>query len=213
MTLQLFGHPFSSYTWKALIPLWEKDVAFAFRQLDEEHADNGAEFARRSPAGKFPLLADGDRSIFEATAIIEYLDVMHPQPRLIPDGLAGVEVRMLDRLFDNYVMNAMQRIVDHRIGTSDANEADKGRATLDKSYAWIDANLPGEWAAGDAFTMADCAAAPSLFYADWVHPIPDTLRNLKAYRARLLARPSVARAVDGARPYRHFFPGGPPDRD
>lgn len=213
MTLLLYGHPFSSYTWKALIPLWEKGVAFEFRMLDPEHPDNAAELARRTPTGKFPLLVDGERAIFEATAIIEYLDIAHPSPRLIPDGLPGVEVRMLDRVFDNYVMGAMQRIVDHRIGTADAAEADKGRAILDKSYAWLDRTLGAQWANGEDFTLADCAAAPSLFYADWVHEISDGLANLRAYRARLLARPSVARAVDGARPYRHFFPGGAPDRD
>jgi glutathione S-transferase len=213
MTLHLFGHPFSSYTWKALIPFWEKGVAFEFRMLDPEHPDNGAEFARLSPTGKFPLLLERGRTIFEATAIIEYLDVMHPEPRMIPDGTAGVEVRMLDRMFDNYVMNAMQGFVDVLLGSAPASEADKGRAILDRSYAWLDTNIAGKWAAGDAFTLADCAAAPSLFYADWVHPIPDALATLKAYRARLLARPSVARAVEEARPYRPLFPGGAPDRD
>tara|TARA_R110000787_G_scaffold98664_6_gene202913 strand:- start:30620 stop:31258 length:639 start_codon:yes stop_codon:yes gene_type:complete len=211
--IELFGHPFSSYTWKALIPLWEKDIPFEFRQLDGDHQSNSAEFARRSPTGKFPLLADGERTIFEATAVIEYLELIHPEPRLIPDGMAGVETRMFDRMFDNYVMNAMQRVVEVRLGRADASETDKGCAILDKSYAWLDAHLGDHWAVGDAFTMADCAAAPSLFYADWVHPIPDGLERLKAYRSRLLARPSVKRAVDDARPYRHFFPGGAPERD
>jgi glutathione S-transferase len=213
MALELFGHPFSSYTWKALIPLWEKDVPFEFRILDAEHPENGAEFAQRSPTGKFPLLADGRRSIFEATSIIEYLEVVAPKPSLIPKGQLGVEARMLDRLFDNYVMNAMQRLVDVLIGRAPESETAKGRAILDKSYTWLDANLGKTWAVGESFTMADCAAAPSLFYADWVHPIPHALGKLKAYRARLLSYPAVARAVDGARPYRHFFPGGAPDRD
>mgnify|MGYP003628603880 CR=1 FL=1 len=211
--IELFGHPFSSYTWKALISLWEKDIPFEFRQLDDDHQSNGAIFAGRSPTGKFPLLAEGERSVFEATAIIEYLELVHPEPRLIPDGIAGVEVRMFDRLFDNYVMGAMQRVVEVRLGRADASETEKGCATLDKSYAWLDAHLGSQWAVGDDFTMADCAAAPSLFYADWVHPIPDRLERLKAYRSRLLARPSVRRAVDEARPYRHFFPGGAPERD
>ncbi len=213
MALELFGHPFSSYTWKALISLWEKDLPFEFRMLDAEHPDNGAEFGRRSPTGKFPLLADGERSIFEASAIIEYLEVVAPAPRLIPAGQLGVEVRMLDRLFDNYVMNTMQGLVDVLLGRAPESETTKGRAILDKSYAWLDANLGNEWAVGDRFTMADCAAAPALFYADWVHPIPDALGRLKTYRARLIAYPSVARAVDGARPYRNLFPGGAPDRD
>ena len=211
--IELFGHPFSSYTWKALIPLWEKDIPFAFRQLDGDHQSNGAEFARRSPTGKFPLLADGERTIFEATAVIEYLELIHPEPRLIPDGMAGVETRMFDRMFDNYVMNAMQRVVEVRLGRADASETDKGCAILDKSYAWLEAQLGDQWAIGDAFTMADCAAAPSLFYSDWVHPIPNGLERLRAYRSRLLARPTVKRAVDEARPFRHFFPGGAPERD
>ncbi len=122
-------------------------------------------------------------------------------------------MRMLDRLFDNYVMNAMQGFVAVRLGMAPEAETEKGRAILDRSYAWLDAHLGTNWAIGDSFTMADCAAAPSLFYADWVHPIPDKLERLKAYRARLLARPSVARAVDEARPYRQNFPGGAPERD
>ena len=111
------------------------------------------------------------------------------------------------------MMSAMQRFVDVWLGRADPSETEKGRATLDKSYAWLDAHLGDQWAIGDAFTMADCAAAPSLFYADWVHPIPAGLERLKAYRTRLLARPTVKRAVDDARPYRHFFPGGAPERD
>ncbi len=213
MTLQLFGHPFSSYTWKATIALDEKGVDYDFRMIGPGEEANAAELAERSPMGKFPLLTDGDRAIFEASAIIEYLDVCHPEPRLIPDDVFGVEVRMRDRLFDNYVMGAMQRIVDHRLDISDAGEADKGRAVLDKSYAWLETNLGLGWAVGESFTLADCAAAPALFYADWVHPIPDEMPTLKAYRARLLERENVARAVDGARPYRHLFPGGAPERD
>lgn len=85
---------------------------------------------------------------------------------------------------------------------------------LDRAYAWLDGAIATRtWAAGETFSLADCAAAPSLFYADWVHPIPEVLANLKAYRARLLARPSYARAVDDARPYREMFPPGAPDRD
>lgn len=211
--MELYGHPFSSYTWKATIALDEKAIDYDFRMIGPGEEANAAELAERSPVGKFPLLTDGDRAIFEATAIIEYLDVVHPEPRLIPDHVFGVETRMRDRLFDNYVMNAAQRIVEYRMGLSDAAEADKGRAILDKSYAWLNANLGMGWAVGETFTLADCAAAPSLFYADWVHPIPEALTTLKAYRARLLERPSVARAVEGARPYRALFPGSAPDRD
>jgi len=124
---------------------------------------------------------------------------------------------MMDRFFDNYVMTPMQKIVFDRIrdvadrdpvGVADA------RQTLETAYRWLDSTMKGrEWAAGDAFSLADCAAAPSLFYADWAHPIDAAFKNVHAYRRRLLARPSFARAVNEARPYRQFFPLGAPDRD
>jgi len=219
VTLQLFGHPFSSYTQKALIALWENETPFTFRMLDPEHPENGAELARHSPMGKFPLLLDSETAVFEATCVIEHLAAFHPGPAaLIPgDPATAVRVRMLDRVFDNYVMENMQvpvfdalRPAEHR----DPYGVERARANLDRIYAWLDGEMAGrDWAVGDAFTMADCAAAPSLFYADWVHPIDVRFATLKAYRARLLARPSVARAVDGGRPYRSYFPLGAPDRD
>jgi len=216
--LQLFGHPFSSYTWKAKIALYENATPFVFRMLGPEQPDNGAELARLWPLAKFPVLTDDARTIFEATAIIEHLAVHHPgRVALIPDDRdAAIEARMLDRVFDNYVMDPMQRIVGDRLrpeGRGDAYGVDAARESLDRIYAWLDDRMAQrEWAAG-AFGLADCAAAPSLFYADWAHPIPDRHTALRAYRARLLARPSVARAVDEARPYRSYFPLGAPDRD
>jgi glutathione S-transferase len=125
---------------------------------------------------------------------------------------------MLDRIFDNNVMAPTQAVVAEHLPfitqTPDERRIERARSSLDKIYPWLDARLTGrEWAAGEDFTLADCAGAPSLFYADWVQPIPDELTSLKAYRARVLARPSVARAVDEARPYRHLFPLGAPDRD
>lgn len=219
MSLQLFGHPFSSYTWKALIPLYENATPFTFRIIEGDHPENAAELARLSPMGKFPLLVDGETSVFEATSIIEYLAAFYPGPvALIPaDPAAAVTTRMLDRVFDNYVMGAMQVAVSDALrppGNSDPYGMAQARAGLDRIYAWLDTALVGrDWAIGADFTMADCAAAPSLFYADWVYPIDDRFATLKAYRARLLARPSVARAVDEARPYRHYFPLGAPDRD
>ncbi|WP_404710818.1 glutathione S-transferase family protein [Sphingomonas sp. MMS24-J13] len=216
--VQLFGHPFSSYTQKAEIALYENAIPFEFRMLGPDHPDNGATLMAHSPLGKFPLLIDGDRSIWEATSIIEYLAVHRPGPvALIPaDPAAAIEVRMLDRLFDNYVMHPMQQIVGNQLRPEESRDpygVDQARAMLDRAYAWLDHRLAGhEWAT-DAFSLADCAAAPSLFYADWAHPIPDAFPTLKAYRARLLARPSIARAVDEARPYRTYFPLGAPDRD
>jgi glutathione S-transferase len=219
VSLQLFGHPFSSYTWKALIPLYENDTPFTFRMIEPDHPENGAELARRSPMGKFPLLVDGDTAVFEATSVIEYLDAFHPGPvRLIPaDQVAAGIVRMLDRVFDNYVMNTVQVLVGDVLRPADRRDyygVEQAKAALDRIYAWLDGELAGKtWAVGDSFTLADCAAAPSLFYADWANSIPERFTTLKAYRARLLARPSVARAVDEARPYRAYFPLGAPNRD
>lgn len=220
MVIQYFGHPFSSYTWKGEIALIEKGAEYEFRNVDPEFPENGAELGKHSPAGKFPLLFDGEKAVFESSIIIEYLDHKYSQaPRLIPDDFdAALEVRLMDRMFDNHVMGNMQYVVNEHLPfiteKPDANRVDRAKAALSGVYAWLDKKLAGQdWATPHGFTMADCAAAPSLFYADWVHEIPDEFANLKAYRARLLARPSVKQVVDAARPYRHYFPVGAPDRD
>jgi glutathione S-transferase len=123
----------------------------------------------------------------------------------------------LDRFFDNYVMTPMSKIVADRLRPEDRRDSygvDEARAALDTAYGWLDGVMTGRtWAAGENFTLADCAAAPSLFYADWAHPIGERFARVRSYRARLLARPSVARTVNEARPFRHFFPLGAPDRD
>jgi glutathione S-transferase len=214
--MKLYAHPFSSYAQKVLIALYENGTPFDYRHLEDPAA--GAEFVALSPLKRFPILVDADRTILESTTIIEYLQLHHPGPnRLIPEGDAGIEARMLDRMFDNYVMTPMQKIVADRMrpdAERDARGVAEARDFLSGIYPWLDQSLAGRaWAAGDAFTLADCAAAPSLFYADWAHEIPTTHANLRAYRARVLAHPSVARAVDEARPYRHYFPLGAPDRD
>lgn len=219
MSLQLFAHPFSSYCQKALIAFFENDIPYTLRLLSPEEPENGAEFAKLWPLGKFPLLVDGDRTIPEATIIIEYLQIHRPGPvKLIPEyPAAALEVRLLDRFFDNYVMTPQGKCVFDALRSADARDPQgvaDAKAMLETSYAWLDARMAGrEWAVGETFTLADAAAAPSLFYADWTHPIPKALANLHAYRARLLARPSFAKAVDGGRPYRHYFPLGAPDRD
>jgi glutathione S-transferase len=219
MTLELFGHPFSSYTWKALIPLYENGTPFTFRNVDPGEPANLAELARRWPLAKFPLLVDGDRQVFESSAIIDYLDAFHAgAARMIPaDPWQAVRVRQLDRVFDNYVMTVVQIMVDNALRPEEQRDpwgVERAHERLDTIYAWLDGELTGRaWAAGDAFTLADCAAAPSLFYADWVHPIAERHAALRAYRAQLLGRPSVARCVEEARPYRHYFPLGAPDRD
>lgn len=213
--LELFGHPFSSYTWKALIALYEADVPFTFRDISgDKHPENEAAFLDHWPVGKFPLLVHDGVPIMESSIIIE-----HVAPALVPaDRERAEEVRMLDRIFDNHVMTQVQAIVAEHLPfiteTPDEGRIARAKAALDKVYPWLDARLAGrEWAAGNAFTLADCAGAPSLFYADWVHPIAEQFGTLREYRMRALARPSVARVVDEARPYRHLFPLGAPDRD
>jgi glutathione S-transferase len=215
--MQLYAHPFSSYSQKVLIALYENATPFEYRHLEDPAA--AAELATLSPLKKFPVLVESDgQAILETSAIVEHLQLHHPgRERLVPDGDAGVEVRMLDRIFDNYVMTPMQKIVLDRLRPEpdrDAYGVTEARGMLERIYTWLDERLTGRtWSAGEAFTLADCAAAPSLFYADWAYPIPESCAQLRAYRARVLARPSVARAVDEARPYRHYFPLGAPDRD
>lgn len=219
MSLAVYGHPFSSYTWKVLIALYENGTPFAFRTVAPDSPVHSAEWLRRWPLRKFPLLVDGERQVAETSIIIEYLQIAHAGPvKLLPDDpMAALDVRFLDRFFDLHVMDAAQHAVNGAL-TGDPARRAEGQALaaekLDRAYGWLETALAGRvWAVGADFTLADCAAAPSLFYADWVHPIPETCPTLRAYRARLLARPSVARAVDEARPFRPLFPLGAPDRD
>lgn len=172
----------------------ENGTPFAFRGLGPDQPQHAAEWLRRWPLRKFPLLVDGERDIAESSIIIEYLHLMHPGPV---------------RLLHAEPMTAL---------TGDATKRQEGLALavekLERAYAWLEGELAGRaWAAGTAFTLADCAAAPALFYADWTHRISEAFPVLRAYRARLLARPSFARAVEEARPFRPLFPLGAPDRD
>ena len=215
--LALYGHPFSSYTWKALIPLYANGTAFEFRTLDGEQVESEAFVSAASPQGKFPVLVDGDQTVFEASSIIEYLHLKHPgaAPLLPADPAAAIQTRMIDRVFDNYVMGIMQESVGEAIrsgGKPDPAVLASVAERLERSYAWLDTWLADYPVTGD-ITLIECAAAPSLFYADWVHQIPEQYARLRAYRAHLLALPPVARCVDDARPYRHYFPLGAPDRD
>ena len=217
MSLALYGHPFSSYTQKVLIALYENDTRFEFRSL--ETPEHSAEWLKRCPLQKFPMLVDGVRDIVETSVIIEYLQLAHPGPvRLLPaDPMAALDVRFLDRCFDLHVMDPVQFAVACAL-TQIPVKTEEGLVIagkrLARAYAWLEEHLAGRtWAAGDEFTLADCAAAPSLFYADWTHRIPTQFPLLRAYRARLLARPSFARAVDEARRFRPLFPLGAPDRD
>jgi glutathione S-transferase len=219
MTLTLYAHPFSSYCQKALIALYENATPFAFRMLGPGDAPAAAELAALWPLKRFPVLVDAGRTVVEASIIIEHLGLHHPGPvRLVPEApRAALGVRMMDRFFDNYVMTPMQKIVLDGIRAAadrDRQGVAEARALLETAYRWLDGAMAGrDWAAGDGFSLADCAAAPALFYADWTHPIAETFANVRAYRRRLLARPSFARPVDEARPYRPLFPLGAPDRD
>lgn len=214
---RLYAHPFSSYSQKALIALYENGTAFDYRNLEDPQA--AAELAAFWPMRRFPILVDGERVVLEASCVIEYLALHYPGPvKLVPDDAdAALEVRMLDRFFDNYISTPQQKFVFDRLrpeADRDPCGVDQARTMLDTAYAWLDQRMAGrEWATGDAFTMADCGAAPFLFYADWTHPIDARHAHVRAYRQRLLARPSVRRAVDEARPFRNYFPLGAPDRD
>jgi glutathione S-transferase len=220
MTLALYGHPFSSYTWKALIPLYEKGLAFEFRILDEAHPEHWDQLRALWPRGQMPVLDDHGKGVAESSIIIEHLDLAYPetQPMIPADREAALRVRLMDRVFDCHLEASFQAAVSEYLPfiteTPDPARVARARSTLSAIYPWLEAQLPEDgWACGDAFGMADCSGAPALFYADWTQPIPGEFVKLKAYRARLLARPSVARCVEDARPYRGYFPLGAPDRD
>ena len=214
MSVILHAHPLASYCWKVLIALYENDTPFELRLVDFGDEASAAEFRALWPLAKMPVLVDGDRTIVESSVIIEHLDLHHPGPvRLLPEDQAGaLEARMLDRIFDNYVMGPMQQIVGDRIRPADSRDpygVAAARRLIETSYGWLEARLGGrEWAAGADFGLADCAAAPSLHYADRVHPMGGRFPALAAYLARLEARPSFARVLAEAEPYRHLFPAG-----
>ncbi len=219
MSLAVYGHPFSSYTQKLLVALYENGTPFVFRSLGPDTPEHVSEWLAHWPLAKFPMLQDGERRLVETSIIIEYLGLAHPGPlRLIPaDPMAALDVRFLDRFFDLHVMAPMQAAVAGALA-GDPVRREEGLAQsaqlLERAYGWLEGQLEGRtWATGEDFTLADCAAAPSLFYADWVHRISGSYPRLAAYRARLLARPSFARAVEEARPYRPLFPLGAPERD
>jgi glutathione S-transferase len=219
MSLKLYAHPFSSYCQKVLVALYENDTPFEWCLLSPDHPQALQDWARLWPLQRMPVLVDAGRTVVESTIIIEHLGLHHPGPvSLLPaDPRAALEVRSMDRFFDNYISTPQQKIVFDSLrpeAERDARGVADARAMLDTAYGWLDQAMSGrEWAAGETFSLADCAAAPFLFYADWTHRIDPSFANVIAYRQRLLARPSFARAVDEARPYRPLFPLGAPDRD
>jgi glutathione S-transferase len=220
VSLELYGHPFSSYTWKALIPLYANETEFEFRQMEGDRPLSEQFAGKAHPGGHIPVLVDGDSVVVEATSIVDHPG---PAPLIPPDPAQAVVARMLDRVFDNYVMGNMQRVVSAYFisrdkpelglrGTPDEGEIAAGKARLRQAYAWLE-----RWLSANVLpphvSLVTCAAAPSLFYADWVEPIPPDCPRLAALRAELLALPPVSRCVDDARPYRPWFPPGAPDRD
>jgi glutathione S-transferase len=219
MKPSLFAHPFASYCQKVLIALYENGTDFTYRKIGPEDPTAMSELESLWPLKKFPVLLDEGRAYVESSVIIEYLGIRHPGPAaLVPrDPEKALEVRMLDRFFDNYVMTPMQRIVADfmRAGTDrDPIGVREAHLLLESAYRWLNGAMENRtWAAGETFSLGDCAAAPSLFYADWVHEIGLQYSRVRDYRARLLARASVARTVEEARPFREFFPPGAPNRD
>lgn len=223
--LRLHGHPFSSYTWKALIPLYANGTAFEFVGMAGDKPLSAQFPGRAHPGGHIPVLEDDGTVVVEATSIVEHLAVHHPGVSpLIPDDPAeAVVARMMDRVFDNYVMGNMQRVVSaHFVNrdkpelglreTPDAGEIAAGKARLRQAYDWLE-NWLGEHRLPPHVSIVTCAAAPSLFYADWIERIGDHRPLLAALRAELLEIPAVARCVEDARPFRAYFPLGAPDRD
>lgn len=211
MALTLHYHPLSSYCWKVLIALHEKRLPFDATTVDLGDAAGRAAFEALWPSAKIPLLQDGELFVPETSIQIEHLDLHHGGPRMLPgDATAQLDVRLWDRLFDNYVMSPLQQAVGHHLrpeGQRDPLALDDARNRLTMAYAMIEARMPGAtWAVGEAFTLADCAAAPSLFYASIFLPFPPGHPKLSAYFERLIARPSVARVIADARPYLQYFP-------
>lgn len=213
MTLTLYMHPLSSYCWKALVALYENGTAFTPRIVNLGDPEDRAAFVKLWPVGKFPVLRDDARgeTVAESSILIEYLELYYPgATRLIPaDPARALKVRMQDRFFDLYVHDPMQRIIADRLRPAEAKDpvgVAAYRERIAQAVEMLEHDMPGPWAASDDFSMADCAAAPALYYANEVAPFVDTHPNVAAYLKRLQARPSFARVLEEAAPYLHMFP-------
>jgi glutathione S-transferase len=214
MPFTLYYHPLASFCHKVLIALYENGAQFRGQIVDLADGASSAEVLSFWPVGKIPVLRDESRgrTVPETSVIIEYLEQQRPgaSPLLPADVELALDVRLWDRFFDLYVQVPMQKIVLDRLrpaGESDVLGVDEARANLRKAYALAERQLHGRvWVASDAFSLADCAAAPALFYAGIVEPFSGAYPNLAAYFERLLGRPSVARTLREARPYFSMFP-------
>lgn len=209
--LTLHMHPLASYCWKVLLALYESETPFRAVRVDGAPKENKA-YAEMWPIAKMPILQDGARVIPETSIIIEYLQMHHAGSAvLIPaDGDAAREVRLWDRFFDLYVHTPMQKFVSDRMRPENSKDpvgVAEARTTLDTAYAMLDRRMAARaYVASDAFSMAECAAVPSLFYANAVHPFRATHPALAAYFERLLNRPSVQRVIHEAQPWFQYFP-------
>ncbi len=214
MSLTLHFHPLASYCHKVLIALYESDVPFTPNKVDLSNEPERAALLELWPIGKFPVLRDDARSqtVPESTVIIEYLDRYYPgRTRFIPvDFDAAWQTRLRDRFYDLYVHEPMQKIVGDRLrpeGSKDPHGVEEAKTRLRTAYGMIDQQMAMQtWAMGEAFGLADCAAAPALFYANEVMPFGEGCGNLAAYFGRLKARPSYARVLEEAEPYFAMFP-------
>jgi glutathione S-transferase len=214
MSLELYFHPLSSFCQKALVAFYENDTPFKPHIVDLANDASRAELEKVWPIGKFPVLRDGarDRTIPESSIIIEYLAQHYPgRTQLVPaDADVARQTRMRDRFYDLYVNVPMQKVVTDKLrpaGKRDPHGVEEARTLLQTALGMVEQDMGTKtWAMGDAFTMADCAAAPAMFYANLVMPFGETHNNAAAYLGRLMERPSFARAVEEARPYFALIP-------
>jgi glutathione S-transferase len=214
MPLKLYYHPLASFCWKALIALYENDTPFEPHIVDLADPAASAAFKRIWPIGKFPVLRDDakDLTIPESSIIIEYLALHYPgATELVPrDADLARQVRLDDRFYDLYVQEPMQKIVTDRLrpaGKDDPHGVEQARALLQTSLGMVEQDMAGKtWAVGETFSMADCAAAPALFYADKVMPLGESQKHTAEYLQRLMQRPSMARVLEDAQPYFKMFP-------
>jgi len=214
MSLELFLHPLSSYCHKVLIALYENDTPFEAKRIDDPAVAREF-FGHLSPLKRFPLLRDVSRGriVPESTIIIEYLQTHYAgRSRLIPqDPELAWQVRLRDRFFDNYLHTPMQKFTADWLrpeGKRDPYGVEEARALYVKALDLLDAEMTGRtWVVGESFSMADCSAAPALFYGNrFFGPFSDTHPNALAYLDRLMARPSYARALEEANPFMHLLP-------
>jgi glutathione S-transferase len=214
MSIRLYYHPLASFCWKPLIALYENDTPFDPHIVDLMDPAASAAFKRIWPIGKFPVLRDEarDLTVPESSIIIEYLAQHYPgRMQLVPsDPDLAWRARVSDRFYDHYVHHPMQKIVTDRIrpeGKHDPHGVEEARALLQTALGMVENDMAGRtWAMGEHFTMADCAAAPALFYADKVMPFGATHKHAAAYLRRLMQRPSFARVLQEAQPYFEMFP-------